>query len=95
MAADLRAVMRFTARRGPGGKMWMEGRHRTRRFVLFEGRDGVWTLFERVGHPAPEQDVQPSRRPAPRRMQRELADLGLIEVGDFIEQAGSVEGGER
>lgn len=91
MSADLRPIMRLTARRGPAGRVWMDGRLRDRRFVLFEGRDGVWTLFERVGHPAPDPDVQPSGRPAPRRIRRELAGLGLIEVGDVIEQAGKFE----
>ncbi|MBY0298081.1 MAG: hypothetical protein K2X71_18955 [Methylobacterium sp.] len=91
MSADLREVMRFSARRGPTGRLWFDGERNGRRFAIFECKDGTWSLYERVGHPAPDQDVQPSRRPAPRRIRRELAGLGLIEAGDVIEQAGKFE----
>ncbi|KTS14130.1 hypothetical protein NS228_28755 [Methylobacterium indicum] len=96
MSADLREIMQFTVRRGPAGKAWMEARHRDRKFVLFQGKDGNWTLFERIGieDPAPRQVAVRSRarpkapvRPAPLRLQRELGALGLVEPGDLVVEA--------
>ncbi|GJD96971.1 hypothetical protein [Methylobacterium iners] len=94
---DLKPVMNLRGRRGPSGRLWLEGDRAGRRFAIFETSDGSWRMFERVGHPLlaePEEPKgarsnAPPPRPArksPRRVRRELAGLGLLNADDDVRE---------
>lgn len=62
--AELRPVMKLRARRGPRGRLFLEGERAGRRFVVLEVGDNAWAPIERVGHPAPEPEQTGARSDA-------------------------------
>lgn len=79
MASDVKRILTFAVRRDPHGRSYGEARRNGRTFHLTREEHG-WMLVEILAAPP-----RPARK-APRRMRRELADLGLVGASDTIEE---------